>query len=40
MLWARSHKSLARGVEVPPMFDLAKIVMNSAGTAAKGILPF
>jgi hypothetical protein len=40
MLWARSHKNLARGVEVPPMFDLAKIVMNSAGTAAKGILPF
>ena len=40
MLWARSHKSLARGVEVPPMFDLAKIVMSSAGTAAKGILPF
>jgi hypothetical protein len=40
MLWARSHKALARGVEVPPMFDLAKIVMASAGTAAKGILPF
>ncbi len=40
MLWARSHKNLARGVEVPPMFDLARIVMNSAGTAAKGILPF
>lgn len=40
MLWARSHKSLARGVEVPPMFDLAKIVMSSASTAAKGVLPF
>lgn len=40
MLWARSHKSLARGIEVPPMFDLAKIVMSSAGSAAKGLLPF
>ncbi len=43
MLWARSHKNLARGVEVPPMFDLAKIVMSSAGSAvgaAKGLLPF
>jgi hypothetical protein len=40
MLWARSHKNLARGVEVPPMFDLAKIVMSAAGTASKGILPF
>jgi len=40
MLWSRSHKNLARGVEVPPMFDLAKIVMSGASTAAKGILPF
>jgi hypothetical protein len=40
LLWSRSHKNLARGVEVPPMFDLAKIVMSTAGTAAKGILPF
>src|SRR5512138_991309 len=43
MLWSRSHKALARGVEVPPMFDLAKIVMSSAGSAAsaaKGLLPF
>ncbi len=43
MLWARSHKALARGVEVPPMFDLAKIVMggaSSAAGAAKGLLPF
>jgi hypothetical protein len=40
MLWARSHKNLARGVEVPPMFDLAKIVMSSATSAAKTVLPF
>jgi hypothetical protein len=40
MIWARSHKNLARGVEVPPMFDLAKIVMSAAGTASKGLLPF
>jgi hypothetical protein len=40
MIWARSHKNLARGVEVPAMFDLAKIVMSAAGTAAKGVLPF
>ncbi len=43
MLWARSHKNLARGVEVPPMFDLATIVMSGAGSAAgaaKGLLPF
>ena len=40
MVWARSHKNLARGVEVPPMFDLSKIIMSAAGTAAKGVLPF
>jgi hypothetical protein len=40
MIWARSHKNLARGVEVPAMFDLAKIVMSAAGTASKGLLPF
>jgi hypothetical protein len=40
MIWSRSHKNLARGVEVPPMFDLAKIVMSTATTAAKGFLPF
>jgi hypothetical protein len=40
MVWARSHKNLARGVEVPPMFDLSKIILNAAGTAAKGIVPF
>ena len=40
MVWSRSHKNLARGVEVPPMFDLAKIITNSTMTAAKGILPF
>ena len=40
MVWARSHKNLARGVEVPPMFDLAKIITNSTMSAAKGILPF
>ncbi len=43
MLWARSHKALARGVEVPPMFDLAKIVMGGATSAtgtARGLLPF
>jgi hypothetical protein len=39
MLWARSHKNLARGVEVPPMFDLAKIVMSSASSAAKTVVP-
>jgi hypothetical protein len=44
MVWARSHKSLARGVEVPPMFDLAGIISTSAKTAThtvtKGIVPF
>lgn len=40
MLWARSHRSLARGIEVPPMFDLAKIVMSGASTVVKGVLPF
>ena len=40
MVWARSHKNLARGVEVPPMFDLSKIIMSAAGTASKGVLPF
>jgi hypothetical protein len=40
MLWSRSHKNLARGVEVPPMFDLAKIVMGAGSSAAKGVLPF
>jgi hypothetical protein len=44
MVWSRSHKSLARGVEVPPMFDLAGIISSSAKTAAttvtKGVMPF
>jgi hypothetical protein len=39
MVWARSHKNLARGVEVPPMFDLSKVILSAAGTAAKGIVP-
>ncbi len=39
MLWSRAHKNLARGVEVPPMFDLAKIVMGAATTAAKAFVP-
>ncbi len=39
ILWARSHKSLARGVEVPPMFDLAKVVMSNVSTATKGVVP-
>jgi chromosome segregation ATPase len=44
MVWARSHKSLARGVEVPPLFDLAGIISSSArgaaGTVTKGLVPF
>jgi chromosome segregation ATPase len=44
MVWSRSHKSLARGVEVPPMFDLAGIISASAKTAAttvtRGAVPF
>jgi len=44
MVWSRSHKNLARGVEVPPMFDLAGIISSSAKTATstvtKGIVPF
>jgi hypothetical protein len=39
VLWARSHKNLARGVEVPPMFDLGKVVMSNVSTATKGIIP-
>jgi hypothetical protein len=39
MIWSRSHKNLARGVEVPPMFDLAKIVMSTASLAAKSFVP-
>lgn len=37
MLWARSHKALAQGIEVPPMFDLAKIVNDNAMSAAKSV---
>jgi hypothetical protein len=37
MIWARSHKNLARGVEVPPMFDLAKIVNDNAMSAAASV---
>jgi hypothetical protein len=40
MLWARSHKNLAHGVEVPPAFDLAKIIGNSAGGALDKVVPF
>jgi hypothetical protein len=39
ILWSRSHKSLARGVEVPPMFDLGKVVMSNVSAATKGIVP-
>jgi hypothetical protein len=37
MVWSRSHKSLARGVEVPPMFDLAGIITASAKGAANTV---
>jgi hypothetical protein len=39
MVWARSHRSLGRGVEVPPAFDLARILSAGASKAA-GALPF
>jgi hypothetical protein len=39
MLWSRSHKNLARGVEVPPMFDLGKVVMSNVSAATKGMIP-
>jgi hypothetical protein len=39
VLWARSHKNLARGVEVPPMFDLAQVVMSNVPTSVKGVVP-
>jgi hypothetical protein len=39
LLWSRSHKNLARGVEVPPMFDLGKVVMSNVSSATKGIIP-
>ena len=44
LIWSRSHKNLARGVEVPPMFDLAGIISASAkgaaSTVTRGVVPF
>jgi hypothetical protein len=38
MVWARSHKNLGRGVEVPAMFDVARIITDTAkAEAEKGI---
>ena len=39
---ARTHAGAAsmRPVEVPPMFDLAKIVMSAGGAAAGAVVPF
>jgi hypothetical protein len=39
MLWARSHKNLARGIEVPPAFDIAKMIGNTAGSALDKVIP-
>jgi hypothetical protein len=40
MVWARSHRNLGRGVEVPPAFDLAKIVVAGANKAVGIVSPF
>jgi hypothetical protein len=40
MVWARSHRNLGRGVEVPAAFDLAKIVVAGASKAAGMVVPF
>jgi hypothetical protein len=40
MVWARSPRNLGRGVEVPPAFDLAKIVVAGANKAVGIVSPF
>jgi len=40
MVWARSHRNLGRGVEVPAAFDLAKIVVAGANKAVGLVSPF
>ena len=40
LVWARSHRNLGRGVEVPPAFDLARIVTSSASKVTGAVLPF
>ncbi len=40
LVWARSHRNLGRGVQVPAAFDLAKILAAGATKAAGVVLPF
>jgi hypothetical protein len=39
MVWARSHRNLGRGVEVPAAFDLAKILAAGANKAVGIVVP-
>jgi hypothetical protein len=38
-LWARSHRNLAAGIQVPPMIDVMGIMKGTVSTGVKGIIP-
>jgi hypothetical protein len=38
-LWARSHRNLAAGIQVPPMIDIIGIMKGTVSGGVKGIIP-
>lgn len=38
-LWARSHRNLAAGIQVPPMIDVVGIMKSTVSTGVRGIIP-
>ena len=38
-LWARSHRNLAAGIQVPPMIDVMGIMKSTVTTGVKGVIP-
>jgi hypothetical protein len=38
-LWARSHRNLAAGIQVPPMIDVVGIMKGTVSTGVRGIIP-
>jgi hypothetical protein len=38
-LWARSHRNLAAGIQVPPMIDVVGIMKSTVNTGVRGIIP-
>lgn len=38
-LWARSHRNLAAGIQVPPLIDVLGIMKSTVGTGVRGVVP-